>query len=143
MRKLHEVDVDALRSAFRNAEQPKAVKRLTMAMAYLDGVSVETLSRRYDIPRSTIYAWLDRFEEESVEEAIRDDRRSGRPAELEPREFIQLASDVGEGPHAHGFSGNEWTANLLQTHIMAAYGVDYSKGHARRLLRQLGPDTNQ
>lgn len=141
MRKLRTVDEEALKSAFQSARHPKAVKRLMVAIAYLDGVSVDALSARYGIPRSTIYTWLDRFETESIEKAVQDGRRSGRPAELEPREFVQLASDIADGPRAHGFSDTEWTANLLQTHISAVYGVDYSEGHVRRLLRQLGPES--
>lgn len=142
MRKLRDIEGDALRTAFHDARHPKAVKRLVMALAYLDGASVDTLSARYDIPRSTIYAWLDRFETEPIEDAIQDETRPGRPAELEPREFVQLSSDIADGPTAHGFSADSWTANLLQTHISEAYGPDYSEGHARRLLRQLGPDPN-
>lgn len=143
MRKLRSVDEDALKDALRNSTGAKAAKRLTMAIAYLDGVSVETLSERYEIPISTIYAWLDRFEAESIESAVRDESGPGRPAELDPSEFVQLASDIARGPDAHGFSGDEWTANLLQTHISASYGVDYSEGHARRLLRQLGPESDE
>lgn len=143
MRKLRNVDEDALQTAFREARDGKAVKRLTMAIAYLDGVSVATLSDRYEIPESTIYAWLDRFEEESIEDALQDDTGPGRPPELEPHEFVQLASKIADGPRQHGFGANEWTASLLQTHISAAYDVEYSEGHARRLLRQLGPESDE
>lgn len=143
MRKLRDVDENDLYLAYRGASDAKAVKRLTMAIAYLDGVSVATLSDRYDIPESTIYAWLDRFEDESIDDALRDDTGPGRPPELEPHEFVQLASDIAEGPRSHGLDADEWTANLLQTHISAAYDVDYSEGHTRRLLRQLGPETSE
>lgn len=142
MRKLRNVDEDTLRDAFRGAGSPKAVKRLTMAIAYLDGVSVDTLSGRYNIPRSTIYAWLDRFEEDSIESALQDERRPGRPAELEPQEFVQLSSDIADGPRRHGFTEDTWSAYLLQSHISATYGVDYSEGHARRLLRQLRQESD-
>lgn len=141
MRKLQHVDEDALISAFHAADGPKAVKRLSMAIAYRDGVRVDILSERYDIPRSTIYAWLDRFEDDPVEAAICDDPRPGRPAALDPEEVVELASDITDGPTIHGFSAPEWTADLLQTHILEAYGVGYSEGHARRLLRQLGSDS--
>lgn len=142
MRKLRDVDEDGLMAAFQGVSDGKAAKRLTMAIAYLDGESVATLSDRYEIPRSTIYAWLDRFEEESIVSALRDETGPGRPPELEPQEFVQLASDIADGPSSRGFDADEWTAKLLQTHISAAYGVEYSKGHARRLLRQLGPETD-
>lgn len=143
MRKLRKVEEDALRSALEEATHPKAVKRLVMALAYLDDVSVDTLSDRYGIPRSTIYTWLDRFETESIEDAIRDGARPGRPPALEPHAFVQLASDIADGPPAHGFSTDSWTANVLKTHISEAYGAEYSEGHARRLLRQLGPDVDE
>lgn len=141
MTKLSETSRSALLDAFHGASEAKPVKRLMVAIAYLDGVPVDTLAKRYDIPRSTIYAWLDRFEDESIEEAIRDGSRPGRPAELDPGEFVELASDIADGPTSHGFTENEWTANRLKSHISSAYGVDYSEGHARRLLRQLGPQT--
>lgn len=143
MKKLRDVDDDALYRAYREVNDGKAAKRLTMAIAYLDGVPVATLSDRYEIPESTIYAWLDRFEGESIEAALQDDTGPGRPPELEPHEFVQLAADIADGPPSHGFDADEWTANLLQTHISVAYGVDYSEGHARRLLRQLGPETDE
>lgn len=143
MRKLRDVDESALYRAFRDASGGKAVKRLAMAIAYLDGVSVATLSDRYQIPESTIYAWLDRFEAESIDDALHDDTGPGRPPDLEPHEFVQLASDIADGPTRHGFDATEWTANLLQSHILAAYGVEYSEGHSRRLLRQLGPESDE
>lgn len=137
MSKLQDVDASALLEAFHNSSDGKSVRRLAMAIAYLDGVPVDTLADRYGIPRSTIYAWLDRFEEESIEAAVRDGSRPGRPPELEPHEFVQLSSDIADGPEAHGFTESRWTASRLQTHISDAYGVEYSTGHARRLLRQL------
>lgn len=140
MPKLEDTDPPQLIAAFHDASHPKAVKRLVVAIAYLDGVPVDTLSKRYEIPRSTIYAWLDRFERESIEDAIHDENRPGRPPELKPQEFVQLAADIADGPHRQGFDANEWTASLLQKHVSAAYGVEYSEGHARRLLRQLGSE---
>lgn len=143
MRKLQDVQIEDLRTAFHEVTRPKAVKRLAMAIAYLDGVPVDTLSERYGIPRSTVYAWLDRFETESIEAAIRDEARPGRPAELEPHEVVELADEIADGPRQHGFDPGEWTARLLKQHISRTYSVDYSAGHARRLLRQLDPDRTE
>lgn len=140
MRKLQGVAIADLRAAFADVEGAKPAKRLAMAIAYLDGVPVDTLADRYDVPRSTIYAWLDRFEQDPLADALRDGDRPGRPAALAPHEFVSLANDIADGPGRHGFEGGRWTASRLQTHISAAYDVDYSTGHARRLLRQLRPD---
>ena len=64
--KLEDVDADTLRDALGKASSAKAAKRLMIALAYADGVRVETLSERYDIPRATVYSWLDRFEQQSM-----------------------------------------------------------------------------
>ena len=58
MNKLEDVDADALRETFTKTSDPKAMKRLMIALAYRDGVPVDTLSERYGIARSTIYSWL-------------------------------------------------------------------------------------
>ena len=56
MNKLEAVDPDALREALAETNDSEAVKRLMIALAYCDGVPVETLSERYGISRSTIYS---------------------------------------------------------------------------------------
>ena len=85
------VTAAALRGALETAEEPKAVKRLMIALAYLDGVSVGTLVERYGIPQSTVYSWLDRFEERPLADALRDDDRPGRPPKLGPDDRSALA----------------------------------------------------
>ena len=74
MNKLEDVDTDALRDALGKASSAKAAKRLMIALAYADGVRVETLSERYDIPRATVYSWLDRFEHHSIGRVAKSSR---------------------------------------------------------------------
>ena len=136
MDKLADVDTEALQAALADASDPKAVKRLMIALAYADGVSVETASARYDIPRATVYSWLDRFEQQSIPEAIEDEPRPGRPAELDAQQRRQLAADLAKSPAELGYDSLEWTPERAQEHIERAYGVDYSLGHVRRLLRE-------
>jgi transposase len=77
MNKLEDVDAGALRDALEETSSAKAAKRLMIALAYVDGVRVETLNNRYDIPRTTVYSWLNRFEQQSISEAIEDESRPG------------------------------------------------------------------
>lgn len=138
MDKLDDVGADALRAALDDATDPKAVRRLMVALAYKDGVAVDTLADRYGIPRSTIYAWLERLEERPIDEAIRDDHRPGRPAELDEADRERLAEVLAEPPTAHGFDGETWTPDLVRRFVDDAFDVEYSLGHARRLLRTYG-----
>ena len=137
MNKLETVDPDALREVLAETSDPKAVKRLMIALAYRDSVSVDTLSERHGISRSTIYSWLDRFEEESIAEAIRDEHRPGRPALLDEQERKQLTESLQSHPREVGFSEESWTPDLVQEHIQQEYRVSYSHGHIRRILKQL------
>lgn len=135
---LDDVDPDDLRAALAEATDPKAVRRLMVALAYADGVAVDDLSDRYGIPRSTVYAWLSRFDERPVEEAVRDDPRPGRPAALDDDDRTRLAGALSDPPDDHGFAAASWTPALVRRYVDREFDVEYSLGHARRLLRELG-----
>jgi transposase len=141
MNKLADVDTDALQAALDTVASPKAAKRLMIALAYADGVRVETLSNRYDIPRATVYSWLNRFEHQSIGKAIEDESRPGRPSKLTASQREQLSNDLVESPAELGYDASEWTPELVQHHIEQTYSVSYSLGHVRRLLREFPTNT--
>lgn len=132
---LDDVSADRLRSELATTDDPKAVKRLVIALAYVDGESVATVSERYGIPRSTVYYWLRRFEERSIDEALRDGSRPGRPRKLTDEEYRRLEDDLGDSPTAHGYDVDTWSPKIVRKHIERTYGIAYSTGHVRRLLR--------
>jgi transposase len=136
MAKLSTVTVADLHAALECVSTGKAAKRLMVALAYKDGVPVETLSERYAIPRSTIYYWLDRFEELSIEEATEDEDRPGRPPALTTDEREQLQAELAQSPDTFGFDAAAWSTELVRDHIEERYGVTYSYGHIRRLYRK-------
>jgi transposase len=136
MNKLEDVDAGALRDALRKASSAKAAKRLMIAFAYADGVRVETLSERYDIPRATVYSWLDRFEQQSISEAIKDESRPGRPSKLTTSQRERLFDELAGSPAELGYDASEWTPERSQRHIEQVYDITYSLGHVRRLLRE-------
>jgi transposase len=137
MAKLDGVEPDELRRTLADTDSAKAAKRLVVALDYLDDVPVSTLSKRYGIPRSTLYYWLDRFEEEPIEQAITDQERPGRPRKLENEDRDKLRRHLDDSPSDHGFDADEWTPELVKTHIERTFDVSYSVGHVRRLLRGL------
>jgi transposase len=106
-----------------------------IAIAYLDGESVHTLSDRYGIPQSTIYYWLDRFERTSIEEAVADASRSGRPPKLTPDQLSVVEEILSKSPDDHGYEGKSWTAEKVQQLIAERFDIEYSTGHLRRLLK--------
>lgn len=138
MGKLDDVSAERLRRRLAEATEPKAVKRLMVALSYKDGERVDELSDRFGIPTSTIYYWLDRFEDRPIEDALVDEKRPGRPSRLDDDDREALAADLDRPPTAFGHDGDEWTPERVRAHLEAEYGVSYSVGHVRRLLRRLG-----
>jgi transposase len=136
MNKLEDVDAGALRDALVKASSAKAAKRLMIALAYADGVRVETLSERYEIPRATVYSWLDRFERQSISEAIEDESRPGRPSKLTASQRERLFDELAGSPAELGYDASEWTPERVQRHIEQVHDTTYSLGHVRRLLRE-------
>lgn len=134
---LDAVSVSELQSALDDADTGKAVKRLMVALAYKDGVDVATLSGRYGIPSSTIYYWLDRFDDASVSEAATDDVRPGRPPELTAEQRESAGQWLTAPPSERGLDADEWTPALLRDHIDETFDVDYSTAHVQRLLSEL------
>jgi transposase len=136
MGKLEDVDPDELRSALADAETPKAAKRLMVALSYVDGDAADDIAARFGIPRSTVYYWLDRFESEPIEEAVLDEPRPGRPTKLDDEEWHRLRGQLDAEPTQFGLDADEWTPAAVRDHIESQFGVSYSEGHVRRLLRE-------
>jgi transposase len=142
MVKLAGVSSDALRDALDDVDDAKAAMRLMVALAYKDGVGVDTLSDRYGVPESTLYAWLDRFESAPVREAATDDSRPGRPPKLSAGQRRTVAGWLRSSPREHGIDADEWTPTLLRERVRDQFGTDYSLGHLRRLRDELSDGSN-
>jgi transposase len=140
MSKLEHVDADALRDVLATVESAKATKRLVVALSYKDGVAVSRMADRYGIPRSTLYYWLDRFEEHPIPEAIEDETRPGRPPKLDADHRATLERHLAASPAEHGYDASAWSSTLVRRHIEREFGVTYSDGHVRRLRRELGDE---
>ena len=136
MDKLDGVSLSSLREQLDAAESPKATMRLMTAIAYKDGVPVSVLSERYDVPESTLYYWLDRIADNPLAEAVEDDDRPGRPSELDDADRETLFEALSDPPEDHGFEAESWTPRLVREFIEREFGVSYSLGHVRRLIRQ-------
>lgn len=134
MGKLDHVDPATLRKELAETGDAKATKRLMVALDYLDGIAVDELSNRYGIPRSTVYYWLSRFEERSLEDAVTDEDRPGRPTALD-RSVLKDVVDAD--PTEYDVDRQEWSPAALRDVLDREFDVSYSEGHVRRLLKEL------
>ena len=83
MNHLDEISVEELQDALDNVDGNKPIQRLLAAIAYKNGVTQTELAEWYDVQRRTIYSWLKRLDtDESLEQAVSDDKRTGRKRKL-------------------------------------------------------------
>ena len=132
MRNLQQLSADRLREELSAVDDAKAAKRLMVALAYKDGVHVETISARYGIPQSTIYYWLDRLDSQPIAEALEDEPRPGRPPKLTDEQRETVESWLDDAPEAYGYEAETWRAEDLRDHIEDAFDVEYSTAHVSR-----------
>lgn len=118
-------------------------ERVLAAVGRKQGDEIETLAERHGVVEKTIRNWLDRFEDGPIEQAPYDDPRPGRPPKLGDDQREQLFEHLRNAPTALGYEQESWSPGLLLRHVSDEYGVEYSRGHARRLLDRAGlsPDS--
>ena len=139
MNHLDEISVEELQDALDNVDEKKPTQRLLAAIAYKNGVSQTELAEWYDVQRRTIYSWLKRLDtDESLEQAVSDDNRSGRKRKLSQSQQESFEETVHDLPEEVGIDAPAWTPTLAQNYLEEIYGVEYSIPSCRRLLKEAG-----
>lgn len=136
---LDDLSVEKLQGALKNVENKKPTQRLLAAIAYKNGVTQTELAEWYGVERRTIYSWLKRLDtDESLEEAVSDAQRSGRPRKLSESEQDEFERSLHKSPTEIGYDAKAWEPTLVQRHLEETYGVEYSIPSCRRLLKEAG-----
>jgi transposase len=136
---LDEISVEELQDALDNVEGNKPTQRLLAAIAYKNGVTQTELAEWHDTGRRTIYSWLKRLDtDESLEQAVTDDKRTGRKRKLSDLNQQEFEETVHELPENVGIDAPAWTPALVQEYLEETYDVEYSLPSCRRLLKEAG-----
>jgi transposase len=136
---LDEITVEELQDALDNVDGKKPTQRLLAAIAYKNGVTQTELAEWYDVQRRTIYSWLNRLDtDESLEQAVADDKRTGRKRKLSESQQEEFERTVHDPPEEVGIDAPAWTPALVQQYLEDTYGVEYSYPSCRRLLKEAG-----
>ena len=139
MNHLDEISVEDLQDALDNVDGKKPTQRLLAAIAYKNGVTQTELAEWYDVQRRTIYSWLKRLDtDESLEQAVTDDKRTGRKRKLSETQQEDFEATVHEPPEKVGIDAPAWTPALVQQFLDESYDVEYSIPSCRRLLQEAG-----
>ncbi|WP_152420532.1 IS630 family transposase [Halococcus thailandensis] len=117
---------------------PKAIKRLTAAREYLEGLSPEAIEEKYGWHHQTVYNWLNRFEERGFDAALYDKSRPGRPSELSDDQFERSTAVLHESPEKAGYDDPAWGTALAQHYLIEEFDIAFSRRHTRRLMHKAG-----
>ena len=136
---LDKTSVEELQNALDKVEGKKPTQRLLAAIAYKNGVTQTELAEWYDVQRRTIYSWLKRLDtDESLEQAVSDDKRTGRKRKLSETQQEEFEETVHNPPEEVGIDAPAWTPALAQEYLEETYTVEYSIPSCRRLLKEAG-----
>jgi transposase len=136
---LDEISVEELHDALDNVDGTKPTQRLLAAIAYKNGVTQNELAEWHGVQRRTIYSWLKRLDtDEPLEQAVVDDKRTGRKRKLSEQQRETFEETVHDPPSEVGIDAPAWTPALVQEYLEETYGVEYSIPSCRRLLKEAG-----
>jgi len=134
MGRFDDITMEELQELREQTEGGVPQERVLAAIGRKQGDQIDTLAERHGVVERTIIYWLDRFKEEPIEQAPYDEPRPGRPSKLDDDEREQLFEDLQNPPTELGYEQQAWSPKLLLAHVKDEYDVEYSKGHARKLL---------
>jgi transposase len=132
---LDEISVEELQDALDNVDGTKPTQRLLAAIAYKNGVTQTELAEWYGVQRRTIHSWLNRLDtDESIEQAVRDDKRTGRKRKISEEQQEEFEAAVHDPPSKVGIDAPA----LVHQFLEETYSVEYSIASCRRLLKETG-----
>jgi transposase len=138
MGRLDDITLEELQELREQTEGEIPRERVLAAIGRKQGDEVDRLAERHGVVEKTIRNWLDRFDEEPIEQAPYDQSRSGRPSKLADDQREELFDHLQEPPTERGYDQQAWSTKLLLHHVREEYDVEYSKGHARKLMGKAG-----
>jgi len=70
--------------------------------------------------------------------ALYDEEKSGRPSQLTDTQHKQMDIWLSQCPRELGYNQSNWTARLMQYHLLKVFSVQLSNERVRQLIHQLG-----
>ena len=92
--------------------EARLYRRARMVLLAASGASISSVARQVGTNRSRVGAWLRRFEASGIE-GLRDERRSGRPAQITSLERHQVIAAACSDPSAYGLERSVWSHESL------------------------------
>jgi transposase len=112
--------------------------RIRAVKAVIQGLSVTNVANAYQVNRSTVYRWVERYESEGNNDGLIRKAVSGRPRLFAEIDDCELLSIVLKPASAFGYETDFWTCGRLCHVFRKAFGIKSSKWTTWRRLRNAG-----
>ncbi len=141
MQKLQVVNANTMsiliQAKISNNDESRYHHRLHGVLLVAKGHSCSKVAEYFDHSVKTIENWVNRFNEGGFE-ALRDEKRTGRPSFLSDEQLHELSLILRKDPKTIGYNQNLWDGKLLSYHIETTYGITISVRQCQRLFHKLG-----
>lgn len=126
-----------LYSRAKSRSQLDVWRRCKAVLGFLDGKTVIEIARELDTGRSSVYEWLDWYNNLGSE-GLKTNKPPGSATRLSPKQEAELTDIIDAGPVAAGYNTGVWTGPMVGNLIQKRFGVRYHNHHIPRLLHRLG-----
>lgn len=100
------------------------------------GWSARRIAEALDVSLPAVYQWFAAYDR-GGSRALEAKARTGAPRRMSDRHRRMLELILSEPPSEHGMSATRWDRLLVQNVIKRLFGIEYSKQHCGRILRDI------
>lgn len=131
-----------LKDEIKASEDARFLHRLHCVQMVAEGQSVMDVAHCFHDDPSTVSRWIRQFKEFGVE-GLRDDKKSGRPSQLDFDQMKKLKVEISRPPCESGYYGSGgWSGKLLAFHLESVYSITLGLRQCQRLLRNIQDETD-
>ena len=125
-----------LTSELHRSSELRFMHRLHAVLLVSVGRSCYEVAGWFNIDRRSVERWIHAYEQYGAE-GLREQQRSGRPAQLTAQQVQQLGLELAVDPGRAGYPQLRWSGKLVAVHLDRHYGVSLGERHCQRLLQGL------
>ena len=120
----------------RRTPEHRMVQRARIVLLADDGRSIQEICVSLSVDRQVVRRWLKRYGAAGFD-GLKEERRSGRPTEIEAHVWQKLATLVVQSPEKFGLPLVRWSVRALEDFIARRHGWQVSRASVSRFLRSM------
>ena len=98
------------------------------------------IAEKHGVTPSAVSKWKSTLEEDGIEglHSTNEEGNQGPDSQLDDQDREQLVELLEDGAQTHGWETDLWTAPRVVALIDREFGIDFTRRHCSRILRELG-----